>query len=478
MRACALTVLLVTLAAVGASAQQRVSHDPVLEALVGDARGAPPEFVADALLRIAGSPKVVDREWRRQLLEEAYQGAYAAHDPYRRLALSVPPDTRQGAQSRAFDVPLTRVSLQLRIAQAMTSIDTARAREMFEWIDFNLEAGTCENALVPMVDEYYATLATLARTTFGTDTTARGDAVWFFNLYLWRAYLPTEMPAVARALRRFRPTREEALFLEGTLKWILESSMRDPRGFSSVSIDFVNRMMELEDADRELGSINWNVTRALRNYLVAQLQGPRCSDSLSDGPAVDTFNAALRRHAIRPEVIPPLGVSETRPSRLLGSARIDRYWQTLDARRLYTAGVQLRGPGKNIPTLQERQSETWRAQAERLLTDIEQWTGQREAAERDYFYQKVVLYTVLIDLVPQGTLRVRTLRSFVDYLRHADRDRDGRTLWFAFVNRLLELARSVDRRTVLDLLEESNHPVLALYARLERVLGLGNRATD
>jgi hypothetical protein len=277
------------------------------------------------------------------------------------------------------------------------------------------------------------------------------------------------MPAVARALRRFRPTIDEAQYLEGAFRGILESSLRNPRSFSSASQDLVAQMMALEDADRALGILHWNVTRALREYMVAQFKGPRCSDSLSDGPAADAFNAALRRREVPPETLAPLAAAETRPSTLLASARIDRYWQTPEARRLYQAGVQLRGPGRNPVPNSVRLTDIWRLQAEHLLTDLEQWSGSREPLERDYFYQKAMLYTLLVDLVPPSALRGRTLRSFVDFLRHSDRDRETRTLWFAFANRVIELTRTADRPVVLDLLEESRHPVLALYGRVERL---------
>ena len=115
-------------------------------------------------------------------------------------------------------------------------------------------------------------------------------------------------------------------------------------------------------------------------------------------------------------------------------------------------------------------------QAAHLLTDLEQWTGLREAAQRDYLYQKSVVYTILLDLIPRSPLRLRAIRSFVEFLRREDRDRETRPLWFAFVNRVLELSRGEDRRDVLDAMEQSNHQVLALYARVERTLGARTRS--
>ena len=73
-------------------------------------------------------------------------------------------------------------------------------------------------------------------------------------------------------------------------------------------------------------------------------------------------------------------------------------------------------------------------------------------------------------MMPPSTVRARMLRSYVDFMRLADVDLVGRTLWFAFVERLLEAARAGDRNVILNALEETHEPTLALYARMERLL--------
>jgi hypothetical protein len=477
MRAVAGALFVLVLLPVGLSSQEgaETRRDPVLERLVMEARTAPPEFAADILLRVAASGRI-DRARTRELIEDAYLLAYTAVAPYRRVAYGVPPDTRQGAQGIASDTPLTRVSLQVRAVQQLAPLAPERSRELFEWIDLDLVPATCTSPLVPAVDEYYTALAALARTTFGSTPEGRADALRFLTLYLFRAHLPTEMPAVARALRRFRPSADEALYLESTFRWILETSLRDPRGFSTVSLDLVGRLMELEDADRELGLPNWTVARMLRDYLVTQFKGPRCSDSTSDGPAADAYNGALRLRDILPETIAPIAQAETRPSGMLGIVQLDRYWQRPDARRLYEIALRLRGTGRNPLPERLRREEAWMTQAEHLIADLEQWIGLREPERRDYLYQKAVVYTILLDLIPRTPLRVRAIRSFVEFLRREDRDRESRPLWFAFVNRTIELSHGEDRRDVLEAMEQSNHYVLALYARLERVLTPGRRS--
>ena len=216
-------LLAVVLAAAGVvglgGTQEPVPRDPVLVALADDAAGAPPEFAADALLRIASSSRITDPVWRRELLNDAFMRAYGVREQYRRGSTQpIPPDTRQGAQQLAFTTSLTRVSLQVRAAQLMAFADPERARELFEWIDLNLAPGACDDPLVPAADEYYSALSLLARTTFGDD---RGEALRFLSLYLWRAHLPSEIPAVVRALEKFEPEPDEAAFLEGLFRWIL-----------------------------------------------------------------------------------------------------------------------------------------------------------------------------------------------------------------------------------------------------------------
>ena len=449
-----------------AAGQEAPPHDAVIEALVGDASAVPPEFAADALIRLSSSPRV-PTAWRRELLDEAFFRAYGAQEQYRRMSgQPLSPDTRQGANLLAYSTSLTRVSLQVRATQLMTFVDPRRARELFEWIELNLGTDVCDDPLVPDVEEYYTVLSLIARTTFGND---RGAALLFLELYLWRAHLPSEMPAVARAMERFRPREDEAIYLEGFFRFLLDAGTTDARGFSSSSADMVSRMAELQMAHRALGIGDWFVMDTLRGYLVSQLKGPRCSDSSVESTTPSLFNAALNRLRAALDV-KALDADAVLPTTLQGRARVDPYWQTQDAASLHDAAALLWGPGKVPVPLRVRQTTEWRNQAERLLVQLDQWAGRREASDRDYFYQKAVLFELLLDLVPPGSLRARVIRTYVDFLRLSDVDRDRRTLWFAFVTRLIEMSRSADRRDILTALEDTHQPVLSLYARMERLL--------
>jgi hypothetical protein len=446
-------------------ADDKPPRDPVLSALVADTDFIAPEFAADALIRLSSSSRINDPSWRLELLEQAFLRAWGAQDQYRRYFPPViPPDTRQGAELLASSTALNRVSLQVRIAQVMALVDPQRALDRFEWIDLNLGPTRCEELLVPLVDDYYTALSLIARTSFAD----RGEAMRFFQLYLWRAHLPSEMPAVARALQRFRPTPNEATYLESVFQNILEAGSLDPRGFSTMNLDIVSRVADLQKAYREIGVVNFHLLDSLREYLTVQLKGPRCSDSPTESMVPSAYNGAVGRLGAGKlvDLMDPRGVQ---PSRMLGTTRIELYWQTPEARRLHEDALDLRGRGQNPSPMRIRQTQRWQEQAERLLVDLVQWTGRREATERDYFFQKSFLFTGLVELMPLSSVRSLALRQFVDFMRHSDLDRDRRALWFAFLERLLEMAQGADRRGILAALEDSHHPVMSLYARMERI---------
>jgi hypothetical protein len=461
-------VLCATLAATSGAAllaQEPPARVPPIEALIADAQMVAPEFAADALIRIAGSPQV-GAATRRALLDEAFLRAYSARDDHRLgSVLEIPPDTRQGALRFAYATSLNRLSLQVRAAQMMASIDPPRGREIFEWIELNLGPASCESLLVPSVDEYYTALSLLARTAF----VDRAEGLRFLELYLWRAHLPSEMPSVARAVLRFRPKRDEAAYLETAVGWILDRASTDARGFSNASLELVTRMSDLQKADRARGLTGWHLMDALRTYLVTQLNGPRCSDSVMEPLTAPAFNGELQRLGADADV-KPIDARTLRPSRMLPAANLGPYWQTPESRRLHEDWLQLRGRGTAPVALATRAAAPWRNQAERFLAAVEQWTSPREA-ERDYVYQKGMLLTGLIEIAPPSPVRSRAVRAFVEFMRHANGDRPQRALWFALLNRFLDTARGADRRELLAALEESHHAVLSLYARLERVLG-------
>ncbi len=467
-------ILLALIVAAAAAAADPAAHDAAIEALVTDAYGAPPEFAADVLLRIAGSARVVDPVWKQELAAEAFLRAYAAVEPYRRTAGPLPVASRQAAQVEAYATGLNRVTLQIRAVQLMATLNPGRARELFEWMDVAPAAATCADPLVPAVDEYYNAVSTLAR----TFRRSRSDALQFLEYYLWRAHLPSEIPAVVLAVQRFRPSHDEAVQLEGFLDALLAQSSADARGFSSSNIEIVGRVADLQFFDRMREVPGWFLMDALRTYVLKQLANPRCSDSVTETLLPATFNGALRLLHVGDNEVKRIEGAVVAPSRMLPPAHIDLFWQDGTARQLRNEWLALRGSEQKPVPQSVRRTTEWRDVALSFLTSVDHWTERDVPNERDYLFEKASLYVDCAEFAPKGAVRTRAVQAALDFLRHQDGDRAARPMWFVFVRRLLDLSAREGRGQVLSAMEQSGHPVIALYARCERLVPTGARLTD
>src|SRR6202046_103855 len=77
------------------------------------ASAAPPEFTADALLRIVESGALPDQKARRELVEHAFQLAASAKFPVRMVGVTgTTTDTASGSLNPAYGLKLDVLSLQ------------------------------------------------------------------------------------------------------------------------------------------------------------------------------------------------------------------------------------------------------------------------------------------------------------------------------------------------------------------------------
>lgn len=442
-------------------------RDPDIEALVERARTLPQEFAIDLLLRFAVSPKIVDHDWKRELVEDAWNRTYFIREPYRQMAAAPPVDTREAARSQGYDMRFDRLTLQTRAVRAMLPWSRTRAREMFEWIDFELRPSTCLDPLVPSLDDYFDTLAIMARSAFGASDDERAEALFFLEIYAWRASRPSEIASLARALTRFKPTGDEAQHFESVIGWILDRSERAPREFAIFGDDVTSKFAELDDLDRRAGVTGGALLRGLRRYLVSQASGPRCSDSLTEGRAIAGFNYLAQQRALAVTGLTPIAPSENRPQRMSDPVRYEYLWQTAESKGFRDEAAELSGKPGAPTSVRTKREKVWQDRAERFLVDLEHWVGTRET-ERDFLYEKALLLTGLTEILPDGALRTRALRSSVNFLRSsAGRGQPGE--WFSHVRRLMDLAQRGYREPVFDALETSNDPVMSAYARAERL---------
>ena len=329
-----------------AACPARHARDRTVEALVFDVAGSPAEFSADLLIRLAGSAAVADlglearaprdrlpARLRRPGTVQAHRSQRLGRQPGGRIHTSLrdragcahPPGTRcarhAAGRSRSF-AGIVRVDRFLSSAgQLRRAVDPGRRRVLLR-PQHDREAHVSAWGRRPRSGAQVSRGQSLARpAAVGTARRGAGGA---------------GVPAPGG----------EAGYLEVSISALLERRERDARGFATFGLDITTRTGELADFDRSAGVGGETLMRALRKYLVGELSGSRCSDSAAEIPIVDAFNAMVRRRDVPADVATPIAANETRPARILGAAPADRYWETVEARRLVDGLVHLREPLK------------------------------------------------------------------------------------------------------------------------------------
>ena len=209
MRA-ALSLLFVTLL----PAQSSKLAEPY-RSLVDLAQATPPEFSADALLRVAESGKIQDGDAVRDLVEQAFRTAAAAMFRVRMRSLpGTTTDTRSGVLGQASDLKLDALSLQTRAVRDMLAIDKTKARDLFRDIQPPLLVPlACDDPMVYDVGDFYQTLGQILNTAFSDKERAKEQHVNFLLDYIGQVSSPAQLAPLARMIENVNvaPAQSELL---------------------------------------------------------------------------------------------------------------------------------------------------------------------------------------------------------------------------------------------------------------------------
>ena len=412
--------------------------------LVELAHTAPPEFASDALLRVVESGKIADRDSRLALVEEAFRlGSVARFRlPLRAFGANLA-DTAAGSLDQAYRLKLDALTLQSRAVRDMLALDKAKARELFdETQPPAMPPLTCADVLVPEVSAYYETLGAIVQNTFTEKERAKEEHVNFLLSQLARVTSPAQLaPAVKLvAAVSLTPAQHDAVLAR--INAILESLQPDGRSFSATANDLKAAILPEMSASYE-------------KYLQRGPAGERCSDS----PA----------NTIR------LGANLSQPAKLDDSPKIERYWQSGEAKQIYEKALALRmGPVGKMLSAADRATPEWKAQLTDFLKDLGAWTASSEKSPATYFHEKCAVYEALLDLTPEGPQRDETLANFVGFLVGSNLQQDSPVEWFVHAPQLLERMKSAGgsaAEKVLEAYRSSGNPVLLLFATLEKTFG-------
>jgi hypothetical protein len=408
------------------------------------ASAAPPEFAADALLRIVESGKLADKKARRELLEQAFQLAASAKFTVRMQGLSgTITDTRSGSLSQAYALKLDALSLQSRAVQDMLPLDPSKARDLLgQMVKPTLAPLTCDDALVYEPSDFYPALTTVVNGAFTPKEKAKEEHVNLLLESLAQVTSPSQLPGLASTLESAGVTPLQQQILWARFNGLLESMQPDARSFAA-SLPALSSLSTP------------GVQTALEKY---RQKNHGCDTDVAASPAAS----------------PRLGAQQ--PAAKPSTPKLDPYWQSATAQQLLQAGKKLRfAASDRLFTEADRDTREWQQQLADYLNLIADWTSDQEESEAVYFHEKCLVYTSLLDLVPPGPESDKILAEYVDFAGNSGLYQQSPVEWFEEPHLLLERSLT-DRKLhpkVLDAFERSGNSVLALAVALEKAFGGG-----
>lgn len=459
-----------------------------MEDLLGRARSAPPEFAADALIRIAESGRIPDRAMRLDLLEEAFRVAAGAQQPVRQVIVDTVGDEelREEYLHRAFELGLDALSLRLRAVEALLRLEPPRARHLFaELGPLRARPRACADAFLDHVDYYYKVAGIISARAFTAEEREKQAHIDFAESLIAGVESPSQLVPAAKLLEELPFSTAQFERLLGTYTNALGNISGDDRSFTFfMAPQWTDRnaqgipahVEKLALAARERNLPVGALLRAYRDFLVRHLTAVRCvPKDESSSPALPgviamRFTSLLRRDADASTAgITPLMPNELQPRRVEGSARQHLLWKSPVAKKLYdhieVLAELFAGKTENPVEFSARFQEA--------LSTFENWKVSDEPTEHDYWLQKSELYRLaFLALGKYPELRRQMLNAYIRFIEGSNLQYESRIEWFAQVRFLLDLRSEKDEAPyVAEALKNSQHAVLLLYRDLGLVIG-------
>lgn len=399
---------------------------PKLQPVYDLALSAPPEFAADAMLRLAALPAISARPLKRFLIEQAFQLGSRAHEPFAQVS-SDTGDTRPALIATSLQLKLDVLSLQSRASAAMASVDRQTALSMLASVPRPaISAVNCEAPLVPMVGEYYSAVSVIAAAFRDLDERTQFLAGIISGLSSAAEVLPA-----ANMLTGIVKAPQEATILLGSFAAKVASLPADPRTFVAYGDMTGQSFQAMLASARALGVPVEPVESGLNAYLAKQ-KSPGCGGQ--------------------------------KPKR-------DLFWQSQTAKTIFQTGRSLwMRPEGAIVTDAERATEEWARRLTDFLSSVANWSSGDERSEADYFHERAFAYEGVLQFAPAGALRDQVLRAYVAFLVQSNLQQQSPVEWYWHPYSVLTRAGDQQlRKQVLAAFRESGNPILMLKAALERL---------
>jgi len=444
------------------------------------ARKAPPEFAADAMIRLASSEKL-DPRTRVKLLAEAFRRAAAAQHPIKLRASITRTGGTGGFLERAYQQDLDALSLRLRAVQQLLPLDSAKATKLFlSMARPAVPPVRCEEIVVYDVGRYYEALGAIAKI-------GHRDVAKLVKSRVGGIASPAQIAPVARLLQQAE--LKDADFEAFTLS--LASSLReisgDDRSFTYYATATGPAILDLVEELKRRHLSPLPLVEAYRLYLVHHLTGDRCADDhlINNGPM--TLNLTTGRPSevlgwgasvffaekLLMPPLKPLSEQETTPHSLDGLADGAHSRQDAQCQNVNQLTRELAfGPDEQPLLESEHNTDAWRAKLQATLAALDAWRPGNGQAD-DVFREKTWVYNNLYAM-SLGTNRESVMRSWLNCLKQSRATVSDRTQWFLPVNALIgRVALDSGNTKLAGILRAQDDPVIALYVQLEQLAPRG-----
>jgi len=455
-----------------------------IETFISYSQSVPAEFSADLLIQLVESGKIKERKRRQDLLIEAFYTAAKAKQPLKLAALpGSAVDSRLGYRANAFRLGLDSLSLQCRAIKALLPMNKQMARHLFDEIKLKLDPLDCEDTLAYDVDCFFETTLAIAQTAFNSEETERGEHIYFVENYISRINSSNQIRPAVRVLVSLKTTELELARLGRAFSTALAKVPPDDRAFAAPWNSTMSSIDELVSKFNQQGLVSDEIIESYRAYLIKQLGGQRCAetDAGKEQKTLETslvihFNERLRSLAYKN--ISPILEDEIKPDRQEGNVRDVVYWTSAKSKNILSAmrRLRFRSPGNEFDA-QEKRSAQWESQLSQLMKELASWVPNDDKSEEDYFHQKSVIYSALINSIPADNqydgLRDEVLRDFATLLSTSQLQKEKPAEWFLHAKKLIEranTAKSPERDKLIALIYNSRSTVLHLYVQKEELL--------
>jgi acetyl esterase/lipase len=472
--------------------------DAEIEALIGLARAAPPEFAADSLLRIAESNRVKDRAKKIELIEDAYRFAADAQNPLPKEYPNLHSiNSREDFLGGVYESNMDTLSLRSRAAKAMIEFDRERAMSMFMEIPRpQLPGCKCTEALIPEATLYYEALKAILQDGFSPTQLQEEADLQLLTSHLDEFNSPMQIAPLAEAITQMKPTAAQFEMLLSHFTSSLVKLTTDDRSFSYSLKDgqpnFSFVLKDLLKTAKTNGVRTDETLEALRNYLVRHLTATRCKDNLPEylPPTrsvvnVTWFNDLIKDASTKGEkAIAPINIADLKPSSVLEGMVVTPYYSTphakaamLNLQKLVTGPDY--DPDKAMPddgplmlTIEKRETRAWQRMQNDLLKEMSEWRPEHESSEADYYNQKSTLLCILTVLTPPGPQREEARNEYLAFIKLGRFAQVSRGEWVIPVLLGIHMATETgtDLQSLILGIRNSGDPTLTLFARLQELI--------